>query len=177
MIHVRASEVGDLAYARLVRDGILLDALGPLALPRDVEPTAAIRRLALAPLVPGHTWATGLAALWVWGHTPAPSVVDLVGTRGLHRIVPRSPTPTVVFHSGSAVGLAAGTEPRLASPARACVDALRYGPAEAAIGAVVAARRAGTVRGQDMTAIARGVDPHTQGHAALMRLVALLTAL
>ena len=177
MIHVRASEVGDLAYARLVREGLLGDALGPVALPRDVQPNAALRRLALAPFVPSHTWATGLAALWVWGHCPAPETVDLVGARGLHRIVPRTPTPTVVFHSGPAFGLPPGSEPRLASPARACIDALRYGPVGPAIGAVVAARRAGTVRADELVRCARGVDAHTPRQEAIVRLATLIASL
>lgn len=176
MIHVRASEVGDLAYARLIREGLLCDALGPLALPLDIEPTPALRRLALAPFVPPHTWATGLAALWVWGYCPAPATVDLVGARGLHRIVARTPTPRVVFHSGPANGLPLGTEPRLAAPERACVDALRYGPVGPAIAAVVAARRGGVVRADDLSRCARGMDPHAPRHDAVVRLATLIAS-
>lgn len=175
MLIVRESELGTVAYARLLREGLVHEVLGPVALPRDVTPTPALRWLLAAPYVPPHTWATGLAGLWLRGLAPPPHVIHLAGMRGVHKVVPPAPTPPVEYHSGPKIGLPVGTW-RVADVSRACVDALVYESSHAAVPAAARALRLRRTTPRALQQAAARVGSRTQQHARVTALVNELLA-
>jgi len=175
MLVVREADVGTVAYARLMREGLVHEVLGPVALPRDVTSTPALRWLLAAPYVPPHTWATGLAALWLRGLAPPPQTINLVGLRGLHKVIPPASTPPVAYHSGPRVGLPAGAW-RVADVSRACVDALFYESAQSAIPVVARALRLRRTTPRSLQHVSRRVGTRTQHHARVTALVDAVVA-
>lgn len=173
MLLVDAHAVGPVAYARLVRDGVVVPATRRFALPADVVATPGIRAWCVAPSVPGHTVLSGLAGLWVWHGGQWPGEVTVVGKRGLHRTAPDDdPGPSgerVTFHSGLAWRDPATTigPIAVANPARCCSDALRWDPHRAAIPSVCAVITNGAV---PLTAVRHEVsrdNPCGAGYARL----------
>src|SRR6187401_3036050 len=127
MLFVDRARVGDVAFARLLRDGIVDCAFGDWALPVDIPRTRSVRAHLLAPLVPGHAFVTGLAALWLEGLCSAPAVIDLAAARGAHRTEPRPGSPPLVFHTGRLWGIdTASGAPARTTLTRACLDALAH---------------------------------------------------
>lgn len=176
MLVVRESDVGAVAFARLQREGLVHEVLGPAALPQDVPSTPALRWLLAAPYVPRHTWATGLAGLWLRGLAPPPRIIHLVGLRGVHKVVPPAPNPPVEYHSGPRTGLPAGAW-RVADVSRACIDALVYESTPAVALPVVAralSLRRTTPRALQQAALR--VAKRTTHHARVTGLVAALVA-
>ncbi|HEX7590141.1 MAG TPA: hypothetical protein VF362_04090 [Demequinaceae bacterium] len=168
MIPVSAQEVGPVALARMLRDGVLAPLAPRHGMPRDVPESSLARALCLSPVVPAHTVVSGLAGLWVRHGGAAPSVADLVGARGLHRAKPGAEARgwTLVFHSGGAA-----TGPRtefggivVASAERCAADALRWRDLATAIEVVFLAVRAGSVEPAAIEALVVRDDP--RGHGA-----------
>jgi hypothetical protein len=168
VIPVSAHEVGTVALARMLRDGVLAPLAPRNGMPRDIPESSLARALCLLPVVPPHTVVSGLAGLWVRFGATAPSVVDLVGVRGLHRAKPGADARgwTLVFHSGGAA-----TEPRaeiggiaVASAERCAADALRWRDLATAIEVVFLAVRAGSVPPAAIAALVMEDDP--RGHGA-----------
>ncbi|WP_296667949.1 hypothetical protein, partial [Demequina sp.] len=125
--------------------------------------------------VPSHTALTGLAALWIhcWRPLP-PTRWHLVGERGLYRTTDTS----LVFHSGVTARLGSRIGPvAVAPPARACLDALRWEPAEPALEAVVGAVLDGRIVPEALDAALELDSARGAGHARLTSLVAAVTAL
>ncbi|MDN4482073.1 hypothetical protein [Demequina lignilytica] len=124
MLIVTPALVGRPAHARMLRDGTVRPFAPGAALPADVADSPGLRAHHASSRVPAHTVLTGTAALWVHGIVPtAPPEWHVAGPRGLHRIV----DPLLVFHSGATARLGEQHQGcRVAPPARACLDALRW---------------------------------------------------
>jgi hypothetical protein len=168
VIPVSAQDVGAVALARMLRDGVLAPVAPRHGMPRDIPESSLARALCLAPVVPAHTVVSGLAGLWVRCGGTAPSVVDLVGVRGLHRAKPGADGHgwTLVFHSGGAA-----TGPRtaiggiiVASAERCAADALRWRDLATAIEVVYGAVRAGSIEPTAIATLVARDDP--RGHGA-----------
>lgn len=175
MLIVSRSDVGASAFDRLVRERLLHEAIGEHALPRDVRATVSLRWRMIEPWVPAHTWVTGLAALWLHGFAPAPAAVDVVGSRGLHRVPASTSTLRLVFHSGSPAGLLTGRV-RSADVTRASMDALAHSPAHLALPAVygaIAAQRTSRAR---LEQSARTWGHHSRQRARVISLVTAIAA-
>jgi hypothetical protein len=138
-------------------------------MPRDIPESSLARALCLSPVVPAHTVVSGLAGLWVRCGGDAPSVVDLVGVRGLHRAKPGADARgwTLAFHSG---GAATGPCAEIggivvASAERCAADALRWRDLATAIEVVFLAVRAGAVEPAAIEALVTEDDPRGYGAA------------
>ncbi len=165
-------DVGPLAYARLLRDGALAVAIRGTARPRDIPDSPGLRAIVAAPRVPAHTVLTGLAALWTHGWLPAPpSTWHAVGARGLYR-----PAGCLVeLHSGRTATHAVRIGPlRVAAPARACLDALRWEPPEPALRAVGAGLASGRIRTRTLLVELEREAPTGAGYVRLVSLVQAL---
>ncbi|MDN4481657.1 hypothetical protein [Demequina muriae] len=128
---VRRTDIGRLAYGRLVRDRVITPLLPGVALPLDIPDTPAIRRRVLADAVPTGCQATGAAALWAHGVGARPAVIDIRCPVGRHVRSWSAPLP-VAFHG---VGITAPHSP-VADVATATADARRWAPATGASEAV-----------------------------------------
>ncbi|WP_156155954.1 hypothetical protein [Demequina phytophila] len=175
MILVRPDDVGPAAFARLLRDRHLAHLLPGVARPADIPDSPGLRALAAADRVPTHVVLTGLAALWVhcW-RDDAPAGWHAVGVRGLYR-----PASTAVrLHSGPTARLGATVEGglRLAPPARACVDALRWEPPHAALHTVAGAVARGRLAPADLEAALRHDARSSAGYARVAGLVEAIRA-
>ena len=178
MFLVERDRVGSVAFARLAAERLIHEVIGDRALPADMQSTRALRAHLIAPFAPHHAWLTGLAALWLEGWCPAPSGIDLAGPRGLHRTVPVEGSPPLIFHGGHLLGLP--KEPhvqRLATPTRACLDALAHSPAGLAIPATASAICAGATSVRNLEAMLAGIDPRTAYRTRVASLVAALGTL
>jgi hypothetical protein len=152
----------------MLRDGVLAPLAPRHGMPRDIPVSPHVRAISLSPVVPAHTVVSGLAGLWVRCGGAAPSVVDLVGARGLHRAKPGADARgwTLVFHSG---GAASGPRAEIggivvASAERCAADALRWRDLATAIEIVFFAVRAGNVEPAAIEALVMQDDP--RGHGA-----------
>lgn len=177
MLIVRRDVIGATAFARLQRAGLIHDIVGGLALPADVLATRSLRLHMVSPFVPGHAWLTGLAALWVEGHAPAPLTVDLAVARGAHRTASPPGSPRLAFHSGWLCGLPDAGSPRLAGVARACLDALCHSGASSALPAVASALRAGATTIGELLDGVREIERHTPYRARVASLVGAFESL
>ncbi|WP_062520575.1 hypothetical protein [Demequina silvatica] len=170
MILVPPSDVGPAAYARLLRDRALMRVLPGVARPADIPDSPGLRALAAADRVPTHVVLTGLAALWAHGwRDDAPAAWHAVGIRGLYR-----PAGTeVLLHSGPTARLGRTVEGglRLAPPARACIDALRWEPPEAALATVGGAVARGRLTPGELEGAQRWDARNTAGYARVASLV------
>lgn len=178
MLVVDRSRVGDVAFSRLVREGLVHDAVGAWALPHDIRSTRALRAHLIAPLVPGHTWLTGLALLWLEGLCGPPDVVDLAAARGAHRTEPSPGSPVLAFHTARVWGI----DPRATAPprvtvTRACLDALAHSAPWVALPATASAlrRRATTI--PKLTAALKRLDSRTTNWSRVKGLVEALATL
>ncbi len=172
MILVSADDVGPVALGRMLRDGVLAFLSPRHAVPYDLPTSPDTRASTLAPVVPRHTIVSGLAGLWIRFGGSAPSVVDLVGRRGLHRAKPGADARgwRIEFHSGGAA-LEARDGVRsvaVARPERCAADALRWRDAREAIPAIYRAIRRGDVDAAALDAVVERDDPRGLG-AARMR--------
>lgn len=168
VIPLSVEEVGPVALARMLRDGVVAHLAPGHGMPRDLPVSPTTRARTLSPVVPAHTVVSGLAGLWVRHGGPAPSVVDLVGARGLHRAKPGADAKgwTLAFHSGRAAsgrcdqfsGVA------VANSERCAADALRWRDLAKAMEAVFRALRSGQVDRAATEAIVSGDD--ARGHGA-----------
>ncbi|WP_062378036.1 hypothetical protein [Demequina pelophila] len=157
MILVTRADVGAAAWARQVRDGVLVPLASGVGRPVDIPDSPGLRALAIAPLVPAHTALTGTAALWVRGMAVElpPMPWHVVGERGLHRTVGAH----LAFHSGVTAALAPTMQGRrIATVPRACLDALRWEDLAGALVQVRALIRDGSVTTRDLRA-ALAYDP------------------
>ncbi len=168
VIPVSAHDVGNVALTRMLRDGVLAPLAPRHGMPRDIPESSHARAICLLPVVPAHTVVSGLAGLWVRYGGAAPSVVDLVGARGLHRAKPGADARgwTLVFHSG---GAAAGPRTEIAgivvaSEERCAADALRWRELATALRVVFLAVRAGNIEPSAIEAVVTEDDP--RGHGA-----------
>ena len=168
MIPVSAHDVGGVALARMLRDGVLAPLAPRHGMPRDIPMSPHSRATSLAPVVPAHTVVSGLAGLWVRYGGAAPTAVDLVGARGLHRAKPGADARgwTLVFHSG---GAATGPRAEIGGIVVACgercaADALRWRDLATAIEVVFLAVRAGAIDPAAIEAFVARDDP--RGHGA-----------
>ena len=152
----------------MLRDGVLAPLAPRHGMPRDIPASPRARAASLAPVVPAHTVVSGLAGLWVRCGGAAPPIVDLVGSRGLHRAKPGADARgwALAFHSGGA-----STGPRaefgeivVASAERCAADALRWRDLAEALEAVFRAVRAGSVDPAAIEALVATDDP--RGHGA-----------
>ncbi|PKQ26181.1 MAG: hypothetical protein CVT64_06890 [Actinobacteria bacterium HGW-Actinobacteria-4] len=173
---VSRSRVGAVAFDRLIRDGTCTALSPAFALPRDIPETPGLRALAVRDSVPAHTVLSGLGGLWVALGGPPPPVLDVVGARGLHRVVTTDTpatgvpaTPQVAFHSGLAHTEASVTLMGLtvANIGRCCIDALRWGRHALAIPAVAGAVRGGDVTMEALHSAFAADHPRGPGHARL----------
>ena len=171
MLFVLRDRIGASAFARAQREGLVHDVVGGIGLPVDVAATRSLRALMVAPFVPGHTWITGLGALWLEGLAPPPDVIDVAGPRGVHRTTPVAGSPPVVFHSGWLGGLPDGSAPRVATVTRACIDALSHSGADRALPAVASALRARETSVDEMLDGVAHIDRHTHYRARVESLV------
>lgn len=155
MLLVTADTVGAAAYARMLREGVIAPVLAGVALPRDIVLTPALRRHALAAMVPQHAQATALAALWAHGCAPVPEVIDL---RCLTRESAPAPLPGPLRIVHVVQGRQDGAVAPVADVAQASSDALRWSPLTLAVPAVLCALDAGLVTGAQLRASAVGGD-------------------
>ena len=169
MIPLSVEDVGPVALARMLRDGVVAHLAPGYGMPLDLPVSPESRARALSPVVPAHTVVSGLAGLWVRHGGPVPPVVDLVGARGLHRAKPGADAKgwTLVFHSGRAA-----SEPRdvfatlaVANSERCAADALRWRSLGAAMDAVYRAVRSGQVDCAATQALVNGDDARGLGAA------------
>ncbi|WP_156162308.1 hypothetical protein [Demequina iriomotensis] len=174
MILLRATDLGPLAFARAVREGALVPVADGAARPPDVPDSPGLRALAAAPRVPGWSVLSGSAALWVhgWRDRPPPTW-HAVGPRGQQR--PRR--CLVALHSGVTAAVPDRIGPlRVAPPARACVDALRWEPPRPALAAVLAALRDGRLTADELRAAFASDSRLGDGYPRLASLVDAVTA-
>jgi len=165
MLIVDVADVGNVAMARMLREGIVTQ-LGPRsALPYDVETTPAIRARSIAPLVPRHTVLSGLAGLWVWREGGFPPKVTVVGERGLHRTA----SAHVGFHSGLTwrVPSTNVSGVRVAPLTRCCMDALRWEDHRAGIPAIAGVIVAGATTVAELDREAAREDTRGGGYRRL----------
>jgi hypothetical protein len=178
MLVMHRERVGHVAFARLCRERLVHDSLGGVALPADIAATPGLRRYLVTPFVPGHAWLTGLAALWVHGFANAPDRLDLATRRGAHRTEPVAGSPPLAFHAGWLAGLpTAAAAPKVATVARACLDALALSPASSALPATASALRAGATTISELRELLSRMDRHTPHKARVASLVAALGTL
>jgi hypothetical protein len=175
MLTVTRANVGSFAFERLTREGLVHAVVGDHGLPPDVCATLSLRWLLMEPWVPVHTWATGLAALWLHGCADPPTVVDVMGARGLHRGTPPPGSPQLVFHSGSSEGLLPGPV-RTADATRASMDALAHSPARLALPAVYAAIAARKTSRTRLQRAAQTWGHHSRHRARVASLIAAISA-
>jgi len=87
MVLLYATDVGDAAWQRMVRDGVVA-VLGPgIGHAPTTERTSALRAASLAAAVPRRATLAGPAALWVHGwraDNAAPRRIDVAVPRGCH---------------------------------------------------------------------------------------------
>jgi len=177
MLLVDRSVLGDIAFSRLVRDGVVHGVLGDWALPVDVPATPAIRMHLMRPLIPRNAWLSGLAALWIEGHSPSPTTLDLVARKGAHRIVPKPGSPPLRLHAGNLLGLPRAGDAPVVTATRACLDALWHSPAATALPATASALRAGATSVGALVDMMTGFDKRTAGRGRVRGLVDLLGGL
>jgi hypothetical protein len=168
MLLISTDAVGPIALSRMARDRMITPATRAVALPMDVEPSPAIRARCVEPMVPRHTALSGLAGWWVWHGGVWPGEVCVVGARGLHRT---AGSMTVASNDESRVGVAPDREAvtfhsgvawrdpplnigsmRIATPARCCIDALRWDDHRLAIPAVSRAVAIGLISLEELEA-------------------------
>jgi hypothetical protein len=171
MLFVDRDRIGPVAFARLERDGLIHDVLGPWGLPADIASTRALRDRRLLPLIPHNAWLTGLAALWLYGHANAPAVLDLVAKRGAHRILPSAGSPPLRLHAGSLLGLPGAGSPRVVSVTRACLDSLWHCETSTALLATASALRAKATSVEALLAMVDEFDVRTAGRRRVRSLV------
>lgn len=171
MLLVTSSHMGEVTFERLLRDRIVSPMTRGVALPRDVASRPGIRAHVLGTAVPQHTVVSALGGLWVHAGGIAPTALDVVGARGLHRTVASTSTAglAITFHSGLAA-----TEPahawaglRVASLARCGIDALRWADLALAFPAITAAVRQRHVSVADLDHAYSADDPRGQGYRRL----------
>lgn len=175
MLLVDRSSLGNVAFARLARDGVVRDVLGDWALPLDVPTTRAVRLHMVRPLIPHNAWLSGLAALWLDGHAAAPAALDLVSRRGAHRIVPTPGSPPLRLHAGNVAGVPDADSPPVVTVARACLDALWHSPAAAALPATASALNAGSTSTDALAEMLLRFDRRTAGRRRVHGLVEALS--
>ncbi|MFV0285377.1 MAG: hypothetical protein ACK5IM_03180 [Demequina sp.] len=139
---VDSSQVGQVAFQRMVRDGDLIALMGTGARPVDIPDSAPLRTAALAPLVrPGLT-LTGLGALWAhFGGTP-PTSLDVLAYEHRHWRSWSPPMPTRVHTTPLRHGA-------VATPGVALADALRWADLRQAIPVAYALLSSGRVAAAD----------------------------
>lgn len=178
MLLVDRSRVGPVAFARLRREGLIHGTFGDWALPADIRSSPALRAHLLAPLVPGHAWATGLAVLWLEGWCGPPAVIDLVAPRGAHRTEPKPGSPPLVFHTGRLWGLETTPGgPRRTTVTRACLDALAHSPAADALPATASGLRTGATSLGDLRRALASMDARAARTTRVKNLVEALSTL
>lgn len=139
MMLIDRAAVGTGAYARMVRDGVVVPLDRHCGHPADIAPSPVVRAAALAHAVTTHGALSGLAALWVYGWRagwPPPGEIEVAVARGSHPDPPcafapgvwRFVTETNARRSARSVG-----QVRVVSPAHATAAALMRAPLEAAI--------------------------------------------
>lgn len=167
VIPLSVDDVGPIALARMFRDGVVAHLAPGYGMPRDLPVSAETRARTLSPVVPAHTVVSGLAGLWVRHGGPAPSVVDLVGARGLHRAKPGADAKgwTLAFHSGRAASGPCDVYARVAvaSSERCAADALRWDDLAVTMPAVLHAVRAGRLDPAVMSELVGSDDPRGFG--------------
>lgn len=151
MLLVPRNQVGEAAFARLLREGIVAPYGPALGRPRDVPDTPGMRAHAASLVLrPGHA-VTGLGALWIRELCPAPPtewhVLAGLGSRDKGR-------PGRVRHASAAAGDVIGPA-LVATPARACVDALRWERIDLALTATLACLGQGSVAPMELEAAAQ----------------------
>ncbi|MFV0633524.1 hypothetical protein [Demequina sp.] len=146
---VTPRSVGRVAYARMARDGVIRPLLPGQALPGDIEDVPAVRRAALARVLPAGTQATGLAAAWAHGVGDRPESLEL---RCHARRRPRQANPPLMTtcHAVGVIPADDGTDLPVAPLPVALVDALRWGPLSDAVPTVAAALDRGLVTWADL---------------------------
>jgi hypothetical protein len=167
MIPLSVEDVGTVALARMLRDGVVAYLAPGYGMPRDLPVSAETRARTLSPVVPAHTVVSGLAGLWVRHGGPAPPIVDLVGARGLHRAKPGADAKgwTLAFHSGRAASGQCDlySAVAVANSARCAADALRWRDLATAMETVFRALRSGQVDCAATQAIVNGDDARGLG--------------
>ena len=175
MLVVDRAVVGVVAFARMRREGLIYEAIGPRGLPLDIPSTRGTRWALVESFVPRDAWLTGLAALWLEGLCSPPRWLDLAGPRGRHTTMGTDVSPRRVMHSGAgAPKPERSVGPRATAVPRACLDALTHSPAVDALPAVALALRTGATSNAHLAEALSQVDPHTHGHA---RIASMLGAL
>jgi len=175
MFLVTPHTVGDVAFARMTRDAVLVGggAWSPFvghALPHDQVAEASLRTLMVAACQP-HGALTGLASLWVRGLHPHEPLGNLhvVVYRGSHLRAAAAPQGYIAYHSHSAAMRAA--EPwgplTLTSVPHALADALRFEALDQAMPTAYACLRRGHV---SVSALRAAVGSHTAHLEGLERL-------
>lgn len=87
MTLVYASDVGEPAWARMVRDGVVTPLTRGSGHAADALRSPALRAASVASWVPRRAALSGLAALWVYGwhaRRPAPAAIEVAVERGSH---------------------------------------------------------------------------------------------
>lgn len=87
MVLLYATDVGDAAWQRMARDGVVMVLHPGVGHASTTERTRALRAASLATAVPRRATLAGAAALWVhgWGADDvAPSRIDVAVPRGCH---------------------------------------------------------------------------------------------
>jgi hypothetical protein len=139
---VRRSELGDIAWQVLLRDGDLVALGEDVGLPRGVAATPVLRAAALAPLVPARCAVGRVAAAWVHLGGPAPARVHVIAPRRDRAPAPhRDRTTSAAALPARDVVLLSST--RVTTPRRTALDLLTDEPPDVALPWLVALRAAG----------------------------------
>lgn len=86
MLLISRPDIGEAAWSRAVRTGVILPLTRDHAVPADVSASIGVRALAIAPAVPIRCAVTGLSALWLLGFVAGecPLPFRVVVPRGRH---------------------------------------------------------------------------------------------
>jgi hypothetical protein len=105
MALVTVLDIGQAAWARAMRDEIVVPLTATAGLPSDVAATPALRATAVSAWVPARSCVTGAAALWLWGYGGAecPVPFRVAVPRGRHPDPPPGHRATTwTWHTDSA---------------------------------------------------------------------------
>ncbi|QCB93665.1 type IV toxin-antitoxin system AbiEi family antitoxin [Cellulomonas shaoxiangyii] len=161
---VHRADVGPLAWAGMVADGLLVPLWGSAARTAGTAETAPARAAAVASLVPARGAVGRLTAVWVHTGGTAPRRVDVLVPSGARRPDPH-PDRRIAEAALPTTDLAVLGSVRVTAPLRTVLDVARWEEREAARAAVA---RLVVHCGVDLDAAAAALD-RLDGHRGVRR--------
>ncbi|WP_084101357.1 hypothetical protein [Demequina sp. NBRC 110051] len=149
---IHRDQVGQVAFRRMLREGVIVPLLPGLARAPDVPESRGLRAAAVGMHARPEFVASGLAALWVHFGGTAPVTLDLVSTAHHHSRSWKPAMDTRMHASRHDYGGA------VACPADALVDSLRWGDLADALPRAYALLGDGRVAATDAVAALDRID-------------------